>query len=787
MRQSKVLLLLAMFLFGITSVYAQLNDATVSGPSVKSAYVLPETHPTPIPMDQRVPFTNTPVQGDEYGSYNFNAVFGSGTTGGYVAAPSSYNENFDGCVEAWVNPTATTNSAPFIVAKGDATAMSFGLIWINTGSIGFRIGSTYTACTVTGNVPVNQWTHVAASWTGGPTFVITFFVNGVAAGTTVTNTGTWAVNTDSLTIGSSRAPFGAKDFIGNIDEVRIWTVTRTAADIATNRFVGLGDGAGANTGNALTFAASYTGLLSSYTFNSGGNAYDDIGGFTGFYRNGAGPYYASLTANPIPYNLALYCPFGANDFVTVPGNAAFNATTAGTAEAWVNPIAQSTTHMILSRGTTGFEFFWGVRSSASNKMVLCLNNSQFVNTDGVTIPIGKWSHVAVKWVQSGGNYIVTFYYNGVQSGTPVTLAATWSATVGTVRIGGWHGGSANHFNGYLDEVRFWNIALTPVQITKYMFNSCRSGTLPATCIAAWNFDGNLNNFMATTGINGSFSTTSPNNCRLSGYSNEATVTGPPVNTLIAHTSVLNRVATPNPFPDGYNIKLSNKAILDNATTLDTLSFVTSRTITSVELFLSIQHTFVGDLTINLRAPNGTSRTVVANSGGTGENILTFVIDGSPVCSTAGFFAPWSYYCGPVAAFGNFGGANMLGNWVLSVADGASGDQGTILGWGLRFNGDNVTGVTPVSSEVPGKYELFQNYPNPFNPVTKISYALPKSGLVTLRIYDVLGKEVETLVNEFKESGKYSVDFNASKYSSGTYFYRIESNGFVDVKKMMLIK
>ena len=526
-------------------------------------------------------------------------------------------------------------------------------------------------------------------------------------------------------------------------------------------------------------------MLSSYTFNSGGNAYDDISGFTGFYRNGAGPYYASLIANPIPYNLALLCPFGANDYVTVPGNAAFNATTAGTAEAWVNPTTQSTTHMILSRGTTGFEFFWGI--SVTNKMVLCINNVQYINTDGITIPVSKWSHVAVNWVQSGGNYIVTFYYNGVQSGTPVTLAGTWSSTVGTVRVGGWHGGSANNFNGYLDEVRFWNIALTPVQIIKYMFNSCRSGTLPASCVAAWNFDGNLNNFTATAGINGSFNTTVPNNCRLSGYSNEATITGPPSNALVAHTTVLNRFATPNPFPDGFNLKLSNKPIVDNSTTLDTLKFITSRAITSVELFLSIQHTYVNDLTINLIAPNGTSRSVIVTTGGQGDNILTFVIDGAPVCSTAGFFAPWSYYCGPAAAFGNFGGANMLGNWVLSVADGVAGDQGTILGWGLRFNGDNVTGVSNVSNEIPGQYNLSQNYPNPFNPITKISYALPKSGLVTLKVYDMLGKEVETLVNEVKSAGTYYVDFNASKYSSGTYFYKIESNGFTDVKKMMLIK
>ncbi len=90
-------------------------------------------------------------------------------------------------------------------------------------------------------------------------------------------------------------------------------------------------------------------------------------------------------------------------------------------------------------------------------------------------------------------------------------------------------------------------------------------------------------------------------------------------------------------------------------------------------------------------------------------------------------------------------------------------------------------------KLPLSFKLSQNYPNPFNPITKIAYALPKSGLVTLRVYDILGKEVATLVNEVKNAGNYSVDFNASNFTSGVYFYKIETNGFSDIKKMMLIK
>jgi photosystem II stability/assembly factor-like uncharacterized protein len=107
--------------------------------------------------------------------------------------------------------------------------------------------------------------------------------------------------------------------------------------------------------------------------------------------------------------------------------------------------------------------------------------------------------------------------------------------------------------------------------------------------------------------------------------------------------------------------------------------------------------------------------------------------------------------------------------------------------GISRYGQPITGVTPISSEVPSSYSLSQNYPNPFNPVTKINYELPKSGLVTMKVYDVLGQEVATLVNEVKNAGTYNVEFNGASLSSGIYFYKLESNGFSDIKKMMLIK
>jgi hypothetical protein len=103
------------------------------------------------------------------------------------------------------------------------------------------------------------------------------------------------------------------------------------------------------------------------------------------------------------------------------------------------------------------------------------------------------------------------------------------------------------------------------------------------------------------------------------------------------------------------------------------------------------------------------------------------------------------------------------------------------------NGDKIKINNNSSNITPTKYSV-SNYPNPFNPVTKIKYELPKDGKVNLVIYDMLGREVKTLVNnEFKQAGSYMIEFNGSQLASGIYFYKIQVANFVQVKRMVLIK
>ena len=99
----------------------------------------------------------------------------------------------------------------------------------------------------------------------------------------------------------------------------------------------------------------------------------------------------------------------------------------------------------------------------------------------------------------------------------------------------------------------------------------------------------------------------------------------------------------------------------------------------------------------------------------------------------------------------------------------------------------VTSNINLMTEIPKEFDLFQNYPNPFNPTTSIRYDVPKSSHVSIMIYDVTGKTVETLVEQQLEAGSYEATWDASKYSSGVYFYKITAADFSSVKRMVLLK
>ena len=123
---------------------------------------------------------------------------------------------------------------------------------------------------------------------------------------------------------------------------------------------------------------------------------------------------------------------------------------------------------------------------------------------------------------------------------------------------------------------------------------------------------------------------------------------------------------------------------------------------------------------------------------------------------------------------------------------------------LAINGSNVYASTPTGvwrrsiqeiltdireheDNLPIRFSLYQNYPNPFNPKTRIDYAIPKGSNVIIKVYNSLGEEVETLINEYKAPGSYSINFDGSSLTSGVYFYQLRADKFTLTKKMVLLR
>ncbi len=117
----------------------------------------------------------------------------------------------------------------------------------------------------------------------------------------------------------------------------------------------------------------------------------------------------------------------------------------------------------------------------------------------------------------------------------------------------------------------------------------------------------------------------------------------------------------------------------------------------------------------------------------------------------------------------------------------------MVGWAVGVGtclSTNNGGVTFIKEEIidtPSKYLLAQNYPNPFNPTTRIEFSIPSESNVEVKVFNTLGMEVATLLNEHKQAGTHSVEFNATNLSSGIYFYKIVSGNYTDIKKMILLR
>jgi len=259
--------------------------------------------------------------------------------------------------------------------------------------------------------------------------------------------------------------------------------------------------------------------------------------------------------------------------------------------------------------------------------------------------------------------------------------------------------------------------------------------------------------------------------------------------------------TPPPQVLSYSVQSLNsftsttvpKTIFDLQQIKDTINIIQDGKVENVKVNLNINHPNVGELFITLYH-NSSSSTLAQYNGSGGQNFTNTTFSDSANLSITQGVPPFTGYFKPISPLNVFNNQSMQCNWILRIYDKTSGNTGTLLSWSVILRYSPQVGIGYPVNELPGDFRLEQNYPNPFNPVTNIRFQVPlchscgsRNPFVTIKVFDFLGREVRTLLNEYKQPGTYQVSFDAGELSSGVYFYKMTAGEFSDVKKMILIR
>jgi photosystem II stability/assembly factor-like uncharacterized protein len=199
----------------------------------------------------------------------------------------------------------------------------------------------------------------------------------------------------------------------------------------------------------------------------------------------------------------------------------------------------------------------------------------------------------------------------------------------------------------------------------------------------------------------------------------------------------------------------------------------------------ITHPDISELVVTLEH-EGIVDTLVYQPGVNGANFLGTKFKDEALLDLSQGTAPFTGSFKPKSSLSAFNGAEATGNWTITINDLVPANDGVFEAWSIALLTETSTDVKSTDAP-PSEFTLFQNYPNPFNPSTSIQYQVSSISQVSLKVYDLLGREVATLVNEDKPAGSYEVEFDAKGLSSGIYFYKIQAGSFVETKKMLLLK
>ena len=168
----------------------------------------------------------------------------------------------------------------------------------------------------------------------------------------------------------------------------------------------------------------------------------------------------------------------------------------------------------------------------------------------------------------------------------------------------------------------------------------------------------------------------------------------------------------------------------------------------------------------------------------GNNL--FASNRSGVFLSTNYGTTWTNVNSGWTDFIHINALSAIGNYLFAGMSSGNSRQGGSGVW-RRLLSEMTTDVHNAKEQIPSYFVLSQNFPNPFNPMTTISYRLPVNSKVTLKVYDMLGREIQAIVNEQKGAGYYTATFDGSRLASGAYFYKLQAGSFSQTKKLMLLK
>lgn len=676
-------------------------------------------------------------------------------------------------IECWVKLEDIGGTLQCLLAKRRTVVSTGYRLGFVDGALAWSGGGT--SLSSSSRVPYNVWTHVAVTYSA-TSHIMTMYING-AVDTAATFPSNWAPtpNTDSLYIGYyptiGMTAGGHLPLRGQIDDLRIWSRTLNASQISRFWRMTLTSGTGV-TYSGLEFAVAFD-------WNWGGTPTvlpcADWSGNGRIARAHRGVPVSTIGTHPVRTadQMSLDLDGGA-DYISGASTPQVRLGGSFTLECWVQPRSAQTGATLIQKGegTTWVEY--ALTLDHGRPTLRTRGFDPLVAT--TALETGVWSHVAATYDASAS--LSALYINGVVDATS-SAATPPSSETDSLFIGN---GAAGGFNGYIDEVRICQYAMTAAQVRSTRWCSMDRANMPedAGTNVCYNFDGFLVDDALFSGPD----------CMFRGNAHFTTswyTAGVPQAPMLRADDL--------GFPSQFATTASDRKIPASSTigwmTPDSLQIRgMGFTVSDIELFVALNHPQPEALTITLVSPGKDSLVVFSEHqlAGNACNVITIFDDDADVSLlTSRTHLGFGPTVRPVHSLrGRFVGKQAVGQWKLLIKDGLPDGTGRLYAWGLRLN-SSTTSVAGPSEESPAEFHLAQNYPNPFNPNSDIRYQVSASGMVKLVVYDLLGREVAVLVNEMKQPGTHTVRFDASGLASGVYLYRMEAGSFIQTRKMLLIR